>query len=218
MNLRSLIGSPLGIVALGGVALLLVVLAWSNHRFNRIDVCTSCHEIYGNYDDYKPIGKVDTSLETFNPSKEFDPGMFNVTVGCAECHAYPFEEYKQSPHAVNKREVSPGCLGCHTPHSVRQFLTWKFFYLNKGGWGESPFHEISSGLRDIPAWEELRVELASRVRKEMVAENSAKCKVCHKPEGEWFKKLGTHLTEEAKSKTCVQCHYNLVHKAVKWQD
>ena len=43
------------------------------------------------------------------------------------------------------------------------FMIWKFFYINRGTIGESPFHAISSGLRDVPEWEDLRIPLATRV-------------------------------------------------------
>ncbi|MEO5364609.1 MAG: NapC/NirT family cytochrome c [Magnetococcus sp. DMHC-8] len=201
------------VLALGVVLAIAAGLGWSSHRFNRISLCTSCHEIFVNYDEYKPVGATSQSKEDFNPIQQPDPGLFNVTVGCAECHAYPYEEYRKSPHFDNERGVKPGCVGCHAPHTVYQFLNWKFFYLNKGGYGESPFHEISSGLRDIPEWERLRVDLAKQARKQMVAENSARCKNCHKPDGEWFKKLEPHTKTE---KTCVECHHSIVHKAVEW--
>ncbi|MDP6674028.1 MAG: NapC/NirT family cytochrome c, partial [Gammaproteobacteria bacterium] len=104
-------------------------------------------------------------------------------------------------------------VGCHNPHSVKQFFIWKFFYINKGTIGESPFHAISNSLRDVPEWEDLRPELANSVREQMLAEESAKCKVCLKPESEWFNKIKRHQKTE---KTCIRCHYNLVHKETKW--
>ncbi|MBF0369028.1 MAG: NapC/NirT family cytochrome c [Magnetococcales bacterium] len=171
------------------------------------------------YDAYKPIGDVSTDMEDYNPSEPYDPGLFNVTVGCAECHAYPYEEYKASPHGENERGVEPGCMGCHNAHSVREILMWKFFYVNQGGLGETPFHAISSTLRDIPAWEDLRIELAKRVREEMVAEDSVKCKNCHKPKSKWFNKIERHQENiKTLKKTCVECHYNIVHKSVKWHE
>ena len=213
--------TPLGIAA--GVAVLIVLLVvisigtWSATRFHRISICTSCHEIFVDVDEYNPEDQLSESVEDFKPTTAFEPGLFDVTVGCAECHAYPFEEYRESPHYDNDSGVRPGCLRCHEPHSVRQVLTWKFFYVNEGSLGESPFHAISNSIRDAPAWDELRVELAGRVRKMMVEEDSVKCKVCHKPEAQWFKKIKRHQSAPEKGdKTCVQCHYNLVHAEVPW--
>jgi len=193
-------------VVLFGLVMVIAVLAWSSTRFTRISVCVTCHEIFVDHAEYKPAGGLSESVEDFKPSAEFDPGYFNVTVGCAECHAYPFEEYKESAHFENKRGVRAGCVGCHNPHTVVDVLAWKFFYVNKGTFGESPFHAISNSLRDIPAWEELRITLAGKVREQMVAEESAKCKACHKPAGQWFQKIESHQNTD---KTCVICHHNL---------
>lgn len=202
--------------AAGAVVLIVVisVVGWSHSRFTRISICTSCHEIFVDYAEYKPTELMSESVEDYKPVKAFDPGHFNVTVGCAECHAYPYEEYRESAHYENDRGVRAGCLGCHNPHSVREILAWKFFYVNEGTIGESPFHAISNSLRDIPAWETLRIELANKVRAEMIAEKGSKCLICHKTESEWFNKIERH--QKMADKTCIQCHYNLVHKDVKW--
>ncbi|HHB91611.1 MAG TPA: hypothetical protein ENK59_00170 [Thioploca sp.] len=202
----------IGITVLG---LVIAIAGWSSTRFNRISVCTTCHEIFVDYDEYKQTAPLSESVEDFRPTKEYDPGYFNVTVGCAECHAYPYEEYKESPHYDNERGVKAGCVGCHEPHSVREILAWKFFYINSGSTGDSPFHAVSNSLRDIPEWEKLRIKLATKARKKMMEEDSAKCKVCHKTEGLWFAKKKQHQTTK---KTCVKCHYNLVHKSVRWHD
>ncbi|MBF0194126.1 MAG: NapC/NirT family cytochrome c [Magnetococcales bacterium] len=205
--------TKLGITAAIAAGLVLIlILSWSATRFHRISVCLSCHEIFEDYTAYEPDGGLSKSVEDFNPSQKIEPDIFHVSVGCAECHAYPYEEYLESAHYENDLGVKPGCIGCHDQHSVREILMWKFFYVNTGGMGESPFHAISNSLRDIVSWEELRKELATKVRKTMYEEDSIKCKNCHKQEGKWFKKFDIHKTK----KTCIQCHYNIVHKDVPW--
>ncbi len=211
------------IAAAGSVVALLVVimvLGWSHTRFTRISVCTTCHEIFVDYDEYKHVtseSELSKSVEDFKPTELADPDAFSVTVGCAECHAYPFEEYLESPHFDNDRGVRPGCMGCHDPHSVRQVLAWKFFYVNTGGMGESPFHAISNSIRDVPEWEDLRNILATRVRTQMLEDKSAKCKVCHKDNSKWFGEIKQHQANlKEGGKTCIQCHYNLVHADVPW--
>lgn len=213
--LQSTTGRVITIGLVSVVLLSIFILTWSHSRFTRANVCITCHEVFVEHEEYKQTAPLSESIEDFRPSKEIDYGHFNMTVGCAECHAYPFEEYRESAHYDNDQGIKAGCLGCHDPHSVKDFLVWKFFYINKGTFGESPFHVISSGLRDIPEWEGLRPVLAHRVRGKMLEDNSAKCKVCHKPESEWFNKIKRHQTTE---KTCIQCHYNLVHEEVKWKD
>jgi nitrate/TMAO reductase-like tetraheme cytochrome c subunit len=218
LKLPNFLRSTTGIVVTIVVAVVLLVsiglLSWSHSRFTRSNVCLTCHEIFVEPEEYMQSTELSESVEDFRPTKEIDLGHWNMTVGCAECHAYPFEEYRESAHYDNERGIKAGCLGCHNPHSVREFLVWKFFYINKGTIGESPFHTISSGLRDIPEWEDTRPILAHEVRAQMLAEDSAKCKVCHKTESEWFNKIKRHQSTE---KTCIQCHYNLVHKEVKWK-
>ncbi len=204
------------VVTIGVICIVLLavgLLSWSHSRFTRPNVCLTCHEIFVPYEEYKQTSELSESIEDFKPSKEIDLGHFNVTVGCAECHAYPYEEYRESPHYDNDLDIKAGCLGCHNPHSVRQFLVWKFFYINKGTIGESPFHAISSSLRDVPEWEDMRPALANVVREQMMEENSEKCKVCHKTESKWFNEIKIHQKTE---KTCIRCHYNLVHKEAKW--
>lgn len=215
--------SRMGLIVSAGLALvvifLAVILIWSSDRFTRITICQTCHEIYVDYDEYKPMGDASNSIEDYKPEKLFEPKAYDVTVGCAECHAYPYEEYRESAHYDNERDVRPGCVGCHTPHSVREILAWKFFYLNQGSLGESPFHAISNSLRDIPEWEKLRIKLAGRVRQQMLDERSAKCKVCHKTDSEWFNGIERHkIMLKEGTKTCIQCHYNLVHEDVDWDE
>lgn len=205
------------VAAAGGLLVLFVsltVLGWSHSRFTRISICLSCHEIFVDYAEYAPTEELSESVEDYKPIEPFDPGHFNVTVGCAECHAYPYEEYRESPHYYNDQDIRPGCVGCHEPHSVREVLAWKFFYVNQGTVGESPFHAISNSLRDVPAWEALRIDLAHKVRADMIENDSKKCKTCHKTESEWFGNIKRH--KEMGDKTCIQCHYNLVHKEVEW--
>jgi nitrate/TMAO reductase-like tetraheme cytochrome c subunit len=214
---RTAWGIAASLAVLAGLLVVISIAAWSATRFHRVSICTSCHEIFIDIDEYKPADELSESVEDFKPTTAFKPGLFDVTVGCAECHAYPFEEYRDSPHYDNDRGVRPGCLRCHEPHSVRQVLTWKFFYVNQGSLGESPFHAISNSIRDAPKWEELRIQLAGRVRQMMVEEDSVKCKVCHKIDSEWYKKFERHQDVlEKGNKTCVQCHYNLVHADVPW--
>ncbi len=213
--LASASGRVITAIVASGLLLAIATLSWTHSRFTRNNVCTTCHEIFVDYEEYKQTSVLSESIEDYKPTREIDTGHFNMTVGCAECHAYPYEEYRESPHYDNERGVKTGCMGCHNPHSVWQFLVWKFFYINEGAFGESPFHVISSSLRDMPAMDDLRPALAKVVRNQMLEEDSAKCKVCHKTGSEWYKKIKSHQKTE---KTCIRCHYNLVHEEVKWSE
>jgi len=223
--LKTTTKAMLGIIGAIVLVLLFSGLSCTSDRFTRISACTICHEIFVDFDEYKPMGTASEEVEDYKPKEVFEPGAFDVTVGCAECHAYPYKEYRESAHYDNERDVRPGCVGCHAPHSVRQILNWKFIYLNQGVIGESPFHAVSNSLRDVEMWEnELRPKMAAKVRQIMVEEKSAKCKVCHKPASEWWQEIGQHQSAFEKANknagevNCIYCHYNLVHKDVDWPE
>jgi len=202
------------------LALILVIatIGWTRYRFSKISLCTTCHEIFVPFDEYMPHGELSSSDEDFKPSKPFSPGLFKVSVGCGECHMYPYEEYRESAHYENDLDVKPGCVGCHEPHSVFKIVRWKFLFLNNGAYGKSPFDALSNSLRDVPEWEELRIKLAKRVREQMLKEGSAKCRVCHKTNGNWFSEIKRHRSMKEKGQTCIECHYNLVHEDVEWPE
>ncbi len=209
------------LIIIGAIVLVLLFsgLSCTSDRFTRISACTICHEVFVDFDEYRPMGTASEDIEDYKPKEVFEPGAFDVTAGCAECHAYPYEEYRESAHYDNELEVRPGCVGCHDPHSVREILHWKFIYLNKGVIGESPFHAVSSSLRDIEMWEnELRPKQAAKVRQQMVENKSEKCLTCHKTESVWWQDIGQHKTMEEQGLSCINCHYNLVHADVAWPE
>ncbi|MFV1981870.1 MAG: hypothetical protein ACC655_12005, partial [Rhodothermia bacterium] len=76
----------LAVVAVCSLVFVIAILSWSHSRFTRNSVCTTCHEIFVDYDEYKQTSVLSESLEDYKPSKELDMGHFKMTVGCAECH------------------------------------------------------------------------------------------------------------------------------------
>jgi len=207
------------------VTLLILVVAGvscSSNRFNKPSVCVVCHQVFVEPAEYMPMGDVSESAEDLRPSFLFEPEPFDMSVGCGECHAYSFEEYKDSPHYDNDMGVRPGCVGCHEPHGLWEFLHFKFLYLNDGRVGKSPFDSVSSSLIDIPEWEKLRIKQAASVREKMVDDRSEKCMVCHKINSELWRKIKRHKSAieqiEKGEKSCIHCHYNLVHADVEWPE
>ena len=221
----SFLKSRTGLITTAGVVLLVLLVAGvscSSSRFTRPSACTVCHQVFVEPEEYMPMGDVSESIEDFKPATLFEPGSFDMSVGCGECHAYPFEEYKDSPHYDNDLGIRPGCVGCHEPHGLGEFLYFKFLYVNDGRYGKSPFDAVSNSLRDIPEWEELRIDMAARVRDKMVAERSEKCMVCHKIDSEWWNDIDRHKAARPQidqgEKSCIHCHYNLVHADVEWPE
>jgi len=214
------------VVLISGIVVIIVLIiftGWSRYKFNDISLCLTCHELFVANEDYQPFrdGKVEKP----------GAGLFEIGVGCAECHMYPYEEYKKSKHFTNKIGIKPGCTGCHESHSVVKILRWKFLYVNTGGYGDTPFHTLSNSLRDRPEWEMTRMGLAKIVREKMVKERSFRCKECHDPEKTDSKipqkrllKIKPHkkAIEGGAGKweglNCIECHYNIVHAAVPWPE
>ena len=218
--------SKAGLMTAAGVFIIIFLVgsvSCSSSRFTKPSACTVCHQVFVEPDEYMPMGEVSKSIEDFKPAKLFEAESFDMSVGCGECHAYPFEEYKESPHYDNDLGVRPGCVGCHDTHGLGEFLGFKFLYLNDGRYGnKTPFDVISNSLRDIPEWEELRIKLAGSVRDKMVADQSAKCLVCHKIDSEWWNDIDRHKAAlpdmDKGEKSCIHCHYNLVHADVEWPE
>mgnify|MGYP001571447582 CR=1 FL=1 len=200
--LAIIIGGIISLVIFGG-------LHYTNVRTNDIAICTVCHELFVPYDAYK--------------GADYNRTNYGVGVGCAECHMYPYEEFKKSPHYANATGIRPSCTACHEPHTFTQIVRYKFLYINKGGYGESPFHAISDSIRDKPEWEELRPRLAKKVREDMLKTNSQQCWDCHGVRYDArLKNLKQHKKAVEKKKVerlnCIECHYNLVHAEVPWPE
>ncbi len=217
--------SRTGLITIASVLVFILIVSGvscSSSRFTRPSACTVCHEVFENPEEDLPMGGLSESIDDFKPTKLFEPAAFDMSVGCGECHAYPFYEYKDSPHYDNDLGVRPGCVGCHEPHGLGEFLHFKFLYINDGRYGKSPFDAISNSLRDIPEWEELRIKLAARVRDKMVADRSEKCMVCHKIDAEVWSGIKQHKAARPQidkgEKSCIHCHYNLVHADVDWPE
>ena len=195
-----------------GIVLFFVIHAgirYAQYRTNDISLCLVCHELFVPYDEYK--------------GADYNRDWSGVGIGCAECHMYPYEEFKKSPHYANAAGLRPSCTACHEPHSFTRIVRYKFIYINKGGYGESPFHKLSNSLRDKPEWDEIRAKLAKKVRDDFLKTNSQKCWDCH---GARFdvrlKNLKAHKRAIEKKKierlNCIECHYNLVHAEVPWPE
>ena len=194
-----------------GIIIFFLVFAGMSHfnaRTNDIGICLVCHELFVPYEDYK--------------GADYNKTNYGVGVGCAECHMHPYEEFKKSPHYANATGIRPSCTACHEPHTFTQIVKWKYIYINKGGYGESPFHKLSDSIRDKVMWEgELRPNMAKKVRAEMLKTNSQKCWDCHGTRYDArLKNLKQHKKAVEKKKVerlnCIECHYNLVHAEVPW--
>ena len=196
-----------------GAALLMIVIIFYFLHFGSINnpnFCAFCHEKRYSYDDYRPY-----------PLTKTEKG---VGVGCAECHPMVFAEYEGSKHYKGRNGLRPGCTSCHEPHKIGKFANFMFvtgpiLTSNPGSGPGGPFWNISAPMNDKERWEAIRPDLAKRVREWFLETNSASCRNCHNTEVLTPKRIRGHNAHEkfkSGEKTCIECHYNLVHAEVPW--
>jgi nitrate/TMAO reductase-like tetraheme cytochrome c subunit len=129
-----------------------------------------------------------------------------------QAHVANESTYLESAHRTSSSGVLATCADCHIPKGIVP-STWT---------------HVKSGIRDIisetlndfskpEVWEEMRPELAYRVRDWLLETDSATCRSCHeedaiRPERKRGQKQ--HASAREEGVTCIACHYNLVHAEV----
>ncbi len=141
----------------------------------------------------------------------------STTEFCTSCHSMKHvvadAHFQKSAHIHNDIGVSPSCGQCHIPMT---------------NWFAETYEHMSTGIRDIIAenthnfedpavWGKRRIELANEVRLKMREQDSITCRSCHDatkitPMSEAGRAAHT-LVAEGK-RTCIDCHFNLVHAPV----
>jgi nitrate/TMAO reductase-like tetraheme cytochrome c subunit len=132
---------------------------------------------------------------------------------CTTCHSmsYPFEEYSQSIHRNSRSGVRAQCGDCHVSEGVFA-ATWDHFM----GYQDLMAQLFGPKYDDPVVFELHRPEMAFKARRWFKERNSATCRRCHVQEaivGSRPRVAEIHM-EDAKGKSCIECHYNLVHRKV----
>jgi nitrate/TMAO reductase-like tetraheme cytochrome c subunit len=198
------ISSWTGAALLATILLLVAAGGFLTHgTIEAVGFCGTCHTAYYDAKEYAFNDRVGMS----KPS--------GILTGCAECHAQPYAEFKKSAHSMtSKTDRRPGCVNCHKDtHSV---LTWyMFMYRQPVAW-----KKVQLSLHDRGLWEkEVRPDLAAKARAEFVQSDSATCRGCHNNAAKtWRENIRVHQTALKTGKTCIKCHFNLVHAEVPWPD
>lgn len=144
---------------------------------------------------------------------EFDH-MTSGEAFCASCHSMELvaEPYRESKHYMPTSGVRASCGDCHISRGVFA-ATWDHFLGTK----DLISQVFSSIDYDDPVLNALHLpEAAFATREHMRGQGSDTCKRCHVQEaivGTRAETLAVHR-DETKGKTCVDCHINLVHRAV----
>jgi nitrate/TMAO reductase-like tetraheme cytochrome c subunit len=142
-------------------------------------------------------------LDHFTSSNEF----------CTGCHSMTFadQSYQKSVHFNSSSGVRASCGDCHVSQGVFA-ATWDHVIgtkdLLKQLFGPD-YNDPLVNVLHLP-------EAAFHARRWFKERDSATCKRCHALEAIQGKRANTaaiHL-EETEGKSCVECHYNLVHRKV----
>lgn len=131
------------------------------------------------------------------------------------CHSMQWvaQEYRQSPHGVNRTGVSAGCHDCHIPHAYPQVLWYKASAGIKDAIGE-----MRGVISTEDKFKKERLNMAKSVWAEYKETNSANCRTCHtftpdvlgkqKP---FVKPMHEQFLSGAA--TCIDCHKGVGHVA-----
>ena len=137
---------------------------------------------------------------------------------CTSCHAMkayiaadPF--YQKAPHQTGPSGMRAGCKDCHIAATDLVGETWTHAKKGVMEW----IALMRFDYDDPKVWASRRVLLARHVRDEMLADNSAACRNCHelaltRPKSRAGR--AAHAFAAEGTRTCIQCHFNLVHRPV----
>jgi nitrate/TMAO reductase-like tetraheme cytochrome c subunit len=132
---------------------------------------------------------------------------------CTTCHSmtYAAEEYQRSVHYRSASGVRASCGDCHVSEGVFA-ATWDHVMGTK-----DLLKHLFGPDYDDPAINALHLpDAAFAARRWFKDRDSATCRRCHELaaiEGRRANTAAIHQ-EEARGKTCIDCHYNLVHRKV----
>lgn len=132
---------------------------------------------------------------------------------CTSCHSmtYAEESYKESVHYNSASGVRASCGDCHVSEGVFA-ATWDHAVGTK-----DLIKQLFGADYDDPVVNALHLPQATfHARAWFRKRDSATCKRCHVLDAIQGKRANTAAIhqEETEGKTCVDCHYNLVHRKV----
>ncbi len=134
---------------------------------------------------------------------------------CVSCHSmsYNYEELKESTH-YGALGVNPKCTECHVPHHlVGEFQAHVIDGIR------SVIGEFKYDLSTIEKFDQHRPQMAHNARMRLKQWDSSPCRRCHRnPQPASDSAMAAHKKMETEGATCIDCHQNLVHKAVPEED
>lgn len=130
------------------------------------------------------------------------------------CHAMKstvYPELQQSKHWTTPTGVRASCANCHVSGRLTLAM-WDHFIATR-----DLYAQLTNDFTVPETFEKLRPAAAEKARLEMLNNDSRTCRSCHvfeaiQPQRNRGKKL--HADGLKTGATCIECHYNLVHKPV----
>lgn len=118
------------------------------------------------------------------------------------------------PHQATPEGGQARCVDCHLPEGYWNAANAYLHFVS--------LTDLFGHFRDIDgeregAWLAYRAKTAYRVRDRLAEYDSNTCRTCHveaeiKPKRE--RGVNAHKLALEQNKTCIECHYNLVHRSV----
>lgn len=118
------------------------------------------------------------------------------------------------PHKATAEGGQATCVDCHLPKGfLNSANAWFHFVQLTDLFG----HRRAVDAEREGEYTPMRAKTAYRVRERMTTYDSAPCRTCHieseiKPKRE--RGVNAHKLALDDKKTCIECHYNLVHRSV----
>ncbi|HZW60306.1 MAG TPA: NapC/NirT family cytochrome c [Woeseiaceae bacterium] len=134
---------------------------------------------------------------------------------CYTCHsheAFIKPEYEASSHFMNEVGVRAGCSDCHLPHDNWFELVW-----TKAVVSLDIIPELAGKIDTAEKYEAHRAELAEDVWRKFKGNDSKFCRSCHSIAAmdlaaQDRSASRRHSTAAERGKTCIDCHYGIVHQ------
>ena len=145
-------------------------------------------------------------------------GALSTTDFCVSCHSqtYPWQELQNSSH-YGALGANPGCKDCHVPRGLQNLHLALWTHAFNGT--RAVLAELRYDYSTLAKFDERRPVMAHYARMSLKGWDSVTCRECHKdtnPPGASAK--AAHKKMETEGATCIDCHQNLVHKAVPESD
>lgn len=133
---------------------------------------------------------------------------------CTSCHSmsYPAQELAKSTH-YGRAGADPQCKDCHIPQGIENLHLALRAHLVDGA--QDLWREMTNDYSEIGRFNARRLEMAQAARLQMKHLDSLTCRRCHRePRPVVAEGKIAHRRLATERVTCIDCHQNLVHKAV----